>query len=394
MTPLHVSAFTLTNALGAGQASTLDALRQEKSGLRPCDLSEASLETWIGRVDGVEDVRLPATLRDFDCRNHRLALLALEQDGFMDAVAATVARVGAARVALFLGTSTSGIGETEAAYRQLGADGRLPDSFHFHQTHNLFALSEFCRRVLGLRGPASTISTACSSSAKVLAMAWRHIEAGLCDAAVVGGVDSLCLTTLYGFRSLELVSRQPCRPWDKDRDGISIGEAAGFALLTRADSGEPALSLMGYGETSDAYHMSAPHPEGAGAALAIRRALDRAGLTADAIDYVNLHGTSTPANDAAEDKAVLSVLGPNVRCSSTKGATGHTLGAAGITEAAICCLSIQHGLVPASIGTRQIDPELKLRIVRQAESRPVRFALTNSLGFGGSNSSLIFGVPA
>ena len=394
MTPLNLAAFTLTTALGAGRATHLEALRQARSGLRPCDLDEAPLDTWIGRVDGVEDVRLPDSLQAFDCRNHRLALLALQQDGFTDAVAAAVRSFGAERIGLFLGTSTSGIAETETAYRRLDADGRLPSDFRLHQTHDLFALSEFCRRVLGLRGPAATISTACSSSAKVFAIAWRHIEVGLCDAAVVGGVDSLCLTTLYGFRSLELVSSRPCRPWDSDRDGISIGEGAGFALLTRAAPGEPRLSLLGYGETTDAYHMSSPHPEGAGAAAAIRRALERAGLSADAIDYVNLHGTATPANDAAEDLAVLSALGADVRCSSTKGATGHTLGAAGIVEAAVCALSIEHGLIPASVGTERVDPALKLRIVRQAEERPVRFALTNSLGFGGSNCSLVFGVPA
>ena len=393
MNPLKISAYTLTNALGHGREASLAALRLGRSGLRACDLPEAPLSTWIGRVEGVESVILPAALAGFDCRNNRLALLGLEQDGFVGAVSNAAARYGAERVAVFAGTSTSGIAETEAAYRDL-ADERLPASFNYYKSHSLYSLAEFSRRLLGLAGPALTVSTACSSSAKIFAMAHRYISMGLCDAAVVVGVDSLCLTTLYGFRSLELVSSDPCRPWDENRNGISIGEGAGFALLERAEPGEAALSLCGYGESSDAYHMSTPHPQGLGAAMAMRQALERAALQPAQIDYLNLHGTSTPANDVSEDAAVLIALGDRTACSSTKGATGHTLGAAGITEALICCLSIEQGFIPGSVNTLQLDLALRARIIRQTQNQPVRYAMTNSLGFGGSNCSLVFGIPA
>src|SRR5690606_25506781 len=208
---------------------------------------------------------------------------------------------------------------------------------------------DFAQRYFGLSGPAATISSACSSSAKVFASARRMIQAGLIDAAVVGGVDTLCLTTLYGFNSLGLLAPQACRPFSAARNGISIGEAAALALLERApaslDAG--AVLLAGVGESSDAYHMSSPHPEGLGARMAMQQALAMAGLEPEQIDYINLHGTATPSNDAAEGKAVAALFGSVTPCSSTKGATGHTLGAAGGLEAVICALALRHGLMPA-----------------------------------------------
>lgn len=387
--PLTLSAYSTVSALGQGRAAALAALLHGRSGLRACDYAGADLETWIGRVDGVEDLRLPAALAEFDCRNNRLAALGLENDDFAAAVAAARARYGAARIGVFLGTSTSGIEATEQAYRQRGSDsGPLPASFDYRHTHNTFSLADFTRRYLGLAGPALVISTACSSSAKVFAAASRHIRAGWCDAAVVGGVDSLCLTTLYGFNSLELVSRRPCRPWDTARDGISIGEAAGFALLERDGAG---VRLLGYGESSDAYHMSTPHPEGEGALLAMQAALDSAGLAPQQIDYINLHGTATPSNDRAEDRAVTRLFDGTVACSSTKGWTGHTLGAAGITEAIFCALAIEEGLVPGSMNTEQPDPQLSAPIVRATRRQKVEVAMSNSFGFGGSNCALVFG---
>ncbi len=390
--PLALAAYSTVSALGRGRGTALDALLQGRSGLRPCDYDGVDIETWIGRVDGIEDVVLPAALKPFDCRNNRLALLGLESDGFASAVAAARARYGAARIGVFLGTSTSGIEATEQAYRQRGAsDGALPAGFDYRHTHNTFSVADFTRRYLGLEGPAQVISTACSSSAKVFAAASRHIRAGWCDAAVVGGVDSLCLTTLYGFNALELVSRRPCRPWDAARDGINIGEAAGFALLEREGEG---VRLLGYGESSDAYHMSTPHPEGEGALLAMQGALHCAGLAPQQIDYINLHGTATPSNDRAEDRAVTRLFDGSVPCSSTKGWTGHTLGAAGITEALFCALAIEEGLVPASLNTEQLDPGLSAPIVRTTLRQPVRVAMTNSFGFGGSNCALLLGQPA
>src|SRR2546421_2958438 len=253
---------------------------------------------------------------------------------FGPAVAAARERHGAARIGVFLGTSTSGILEPERAYRRRdAASGKLPDDYRYAQTQNSFSLADFVRLRLGLEGPALVVSSACSSTSKVFGNAARMIAAGVCDAAVVGGADTLCLTTLYGFRSLELTSREPCRPFDVERDGISIGEGAGFALVEKPAAGRSAGAtlLLGIGESSDAYHMSTPHPEGAGAKLAMSRALAAAGVSAADIDYINLHGTATRTNDAAEDKAVYELFGARTPCSSTKGATGHLLGAAGVT---------------------------------------------------------------
>ncbi len=390
--PLAVAAYTVTNALGRGVAASLAALRRGESGLRPCDFEDAALSTWIGRVAGLEEEPLEDEFAPFDCRNNRLARLGLEQDRFGAAVRAARERHGADRIGIFIGTSTSGIGATEHAYRQRDpVTGRLPDHFDYQHTHNLFSAADFTRRWLALRGVALAVSTACSSSAKAFASAYRHMRAGFCDAAVVGGVDSLCLTTLYGFNALELASSQRCRPWDAGRDGLNVGEAAGFALLEWAEPDDARPLLLGYGESSDAHHMSAAHPEGTSAALAMQQALARAELRSEQVDYINLHGTATPSNDAAEDRAVLRVFGPDTPCSSTKGWTGHTLGAAGITEAAFVWLCLEHALIPGMLNTRRIDPNLGVGVVLDNRERPVRTALSNSFGFGGTNCSLLFG---
>jgi 3-oxoacyl-[acyl-carrier-protein] synthase I len=237
------------------------------------------------------------------------------------------------------------------------------------------------------------VSCACASSAKVFASARRMIEAGLIDAALVGGVDSLCLTTLYGFHSLQLSSPSPCRPFDIARDGISIGEAAAFALLERPgdDLDGDAVLLLGAGESSDAYHMSAPHPEGHGARRAMQAALAAAGLEAGEIDYINLHGTGTPSNDRSESQAVTSVFGPTTPSSSTKGATGHALGAAGALEAVISAIALQNGLMPGGVHTTRIDPTLTAFYIRENRRAPISYVLSNSFGFGGTNCSLVLG---
>jgi 3-oxoacyl-[acyl-carrier-protein] synthase-1 len=393
MIPLTVRAYTTSNAAGIGNAATARALRDERSGLIPNDLDWAPLQCWIGRVREAEDISLSAALAaafaKYDCRNNRLALLALEQDGFIAAVSAAKQRHGPDRVGVFLGTSTSGILSTEIAYRHRDPQtGSLPADYRYETTHNMDATTEFVRTLLGLSGPAMTVSTACSSSAKVFCLAERFIRLGLIDAAVVGGVDSLCLTTLYGFNSLQLVSPDVCRPFDAARRGLSIGEAAGFALL---DKEEGALRLLGYGETSDAYHMSTPHPEGDGARRAMREALDHAHLQAGDIDYINLHGTATPANDRAEGRAVHGVFGAGTSCSSTKGFTGHTLGAAGITEAVISMLALDEDFAPGSPTTREVDPETQCGIVLRGRAGRLFNVMSNSFGFGGSNCALIFG---
>jgi 3-oxoacyl-[acyl-carrier-protein] synthase-1 len=237
-----------------------------------------------------------------------------------------------------------------------------------------------------------TISTACSSSAKVFATASRWISSGLVDAVLVGGVDTLCLSVLYGFSSLELVSRNPCRPFDSARDGISIGEAAGYALLTRPElSPSTGFALLGYGESCDAHHMSHPHPEGKGAVLAMRRALVRAGLSPSAIDYVNLHGTASKVNDQIEAHAMRQVFNEPVHASSTKGWTGHTLGAAGILEAIITLEGMRHDLIPGTLNCEQPDAEFGFPILAENRAAGLRFGMSNSFGFGGNNASLVFG---
>lgn len=394
MTPLPITHATVSTALGAGCAAHRRAIAAGRSGLQPCRFEDVTLPGWIGVVDGVDAAQLPDGLADHDCRNNRLAWLGLRQDGFLDAVAAARARWGAARVAVLLGTSTSGILQTELAYRRRGPDGALPADFHYAETHNTYSLAGFVRAALGLQGPAWVVSTACSSSAKVFGDAARLIEAGWVDAAVVGGVDSLCLTTLYGFNSLELFSPEICRPWDAGRSGLSLGEAAAFALLQRApvEGARPAGWLRGVGESNDGYHMSSPHPEGLGAVAAMRQALAEASLRPDQIDYINLHGTATPNNDAAEDRAVSSVFGADVPCSSTKGATGHTLGAAGGVEAVLSLLALQDGLMPGGLNLRERDPALRAAYLTENRAAPLRHVLSNSFGFGGSNASLVLGA--
>ena len=395
MTPQLISGYTATTCFGHGLAATLAALRAGRSGLQPCAFETVRLDTWIGEVAAVDDQKLPEMLAAYDCRNNRLAALALETDGFAERVRAAAARYGKQRIGVFVGTSTAGILQTELAYRRRDpATGALPADFNYRTTHNAFSLAEFTRAFFALEGPAFSVSTACSSSAKVFAAAARLLDCGVIDAAVVGGVDSLCLTTLYGFASLELTSSRPCRPYDATRDGISVAEGAAFALLERAPAkpAAGAVLLLGSGESSDAYHMSAPHPEGHGARLAMEGALRSAGLDAVDIDYINLHGTATPANDAAEGKAVAALFGDRVPCSSTKGATGHTLGAAGAVEAVICALALAHDLLPGSPGTQTPDPAIPLAYLLSSRDQPVRRALSNSFGFGGSNCSLILGV--
>jgi len=396
LTPLLLSAFTSTSCLGRGLDATRHALRTGRSGLAPCAFETVELDTWVGEVADVDDEKLPAALADYDCRNNRLTRMGLETDGFGNQVREAVARYGKARVGVFLGTSTAGILQTELAYRRRNpATGALPDDFIYRTTHNSFSLAEFTRAYFGLEGMAMAISTACSSSAKVFAAAARQIELGMIDAAIVGGVDTLCLTTLYGFASLQLTSPQPCRPYDVARDGISIGEGAGFALLERAADPAPgSVLLLGAGESSDAYHMSSPHPQGLGAKMAMEAALRSAGLAPADIDYINLHGTATPANDAAEGTAVAALFGDRVPCSSTKGATGHTLGAAGAIEAVICALALSDGLLPGSPGTATPDPAIPVQYLLESRQGSVRRVLSNSFGFGGSNCSLVFGVAA
>lgn len=399
MNPLAITKYTLSTSLGAGLKSNWDKLSSGESGLARCQFADIDdLQTWVGEVPGIDQITLPTELADYNCRNNRLAWLALQQDDFQAAVADAASRYGSHRVAVFMGTSTSGIHQTELAYREVvtseidgSPNSSLPGWYRYKGSHNVYAVAEFTRQALRLEGVCSVISTACSSSAKVFASAHRAIELGLCDAAVVGGVDSLCLTTLYGFNALQLVANDICRPSDVNRGGLSIGEGAGFALLEKSAE-HTGMCLLGYGESSDAYHMSSPHPEGDGAVTAMKAALTSANLTVADIDYINLHGTGTATNDITESIAVARLLGEKTPCSSTKGWTGHTLGAAGIVEAIFSALCIDNDFLPRSLNTEKIDPDIKANILLANQHQVVNAVLTNSFGFGGSNCSLVLGV--
>lgn len=393
--PLLLTSYTLTCALGAGCAPMLSALRSRHSGLQRIHWETADIDTCLGIVASLDDMSLRADLTRFDCRNNRLAQWALEQDGFADAVYAAVKRYSEARIGVFLGTSNSGVLSTELAYRRRHPQtGELPADLDYRHTHNTYSVADFVRSYFALTGPAWVVSTACSSSAKVFGSAQRMISSGLIDAAIVGGVDSLCLTTLYGFNSLQLVSRNACLPFDAHRDGISLGEGAAFILLEGRAAHKGDVVLSGVGESSDAYHMSSPHPQGLGAAMAMRAALNQAGLSVAEIDYINLHGTATPSNDAAEAAALTDLAAESIPCSSTKGHTGHTLGAAGAVEAVICALALIHDFVPAGAGTQQLDPQFACNYVLANRAQPMRHVLSNSFGFGGSNCSLVFSKAA
>ncbi|KAA9131693.1 beta-ketoacyl-ACP synthase [Marinihelvus fidelis] len=383
-----INGWTLTSALGAGLATLGPALAARESGLRRNDFPGSGIDTWIGRVDGLDDGEaLPERWRS---RNNALAELGLAQDDFIGRVRDTRDRLGADRLGVIIGTSTSSIGRTEAAYRAMDND-RWPAEYLQPDVHQPHSPGLYVAHRLGITGPALTISTACASSAKVFASGWRWLQSGVVDAVVVGGVDSLCHSVLGGFSSLELTSTQPCRPFDTRRDGISLGEAAGFALLTRPqDAPASAPWLAGYGETSDAFHMSQPPENGAGAEAAMRAAIGRAGLDAAEIGYANLHGTASQANDIAESRALSRVFGEPVPVSSTKGWTGHTLGAAGIVEAVIALQALVTGLLPGTLNLSEPDPGLAFPILQDNLEASIGAALSNSFGFGGNNCSLVF----
>ena len=390
-----VETYTTSCAAGIGLAAVRKSIAAGRTGLAPGSWPGSRVATWLGMVPAtIDGDDWPAALAAWDSRNNRLAWLGLGQDGFLDQARAAIARHGSARVGLVVGTSTSSIGRTEQAYRELLPDGTLAPQFVQPTVHNPHSTAAFLAHVLGLEGPVMTISTACSSSAKVFASAERWLDAGLVDAVIVGGVDSLCHSTLNGFDSLQLASRNLCRPFDAARDGLNIGEAAAFALLVRERPELPWARLAGYGETCDAHHMSSPHPEGLGARRAIERALARAGIEGRDIGYVNLHGTGTRTNDAVESLAIAAVLPPGVRASSTKGLTGHTLGAAGMVEAVLSMDVFATDLLPANFNLQELGADVACPVLEENLPRRVDFVLSNSFGFGGNNCVLVFGRVA
>jgi len=382
----------LVCAAGPGLPALAQALREGRSALRHNDFTRVPLDTWIGRVECLESLPLPPDLAAWDCRATRLAWLGLQVDGFAAAAAAAAQRHGATRIGLVLGTSASTIGASEQAYRELDEQGRFPKRLRVERLNTPHALGLFVQEALGLQGPCVTVSTACSSSAKAFAVAERWLRLGLADAVVVGGVDALCDSVLFGFNALGLLSPAPCRPFGAGRSGISVGEAAAYALLER---GPGALQLLGYGESNDAHHMSSPHPQGLGAERALDDALARAGVTADDIDYLNLHGTASTRNDEVEAALVARRYGPRTHASATKGVTGHTMGAAGIVEALICLQALQDGWRAGSAHAEPFDPALGAPFAERLHLAPVRQetqrAVSHSFGFGGNNCVLVFG---
>ena len=335
---------------------------------------------------------LPITQRS---RNNQLALAALLQ--IRPELDAAIARYGADRIGIVIGTSTSGVAGTESALRQYALEQTLPADFHYAQ-QEMGSPAAMLAAELGISGPAYVHSSACSSSAKAMASAARLIKMGLCDVVLTGGVDSLCAFTIAGFSALESVSSQVCNPLSANRNGINIGEGAALFLMSRAPA---AVALCGWGESSDGHHMSAPDPAGGGARLAMTQALQRAGLQPEDIDYINLHGTATLQNDAMESRVIADIFGSTVWTSSTKPLTGHALGAAAALEAGLCWLALQEdnpeGYLPPHLWDGISDtalPALKLALPGSRLGRALRWTMSNSFAFGGSNASLLFGRVA
>ncbi|AMC34396.1 beta-ketoacyl-ACP synthase [Janthinobacterium sp. B9-8] len=387
---IYLNQLGIVCALGNG----IDELRQAlfadaPSGVAPYACLGKTLHLGVVTSELASQDALPSKLHS---RNNALLLTALAQ--IRPAVDAAITRFGVARIGVVLGTSTSGIGEAQAAIAQHQATGQLPAHFHIAQ-QELGSPATALSTLLGLAGPAMVVSTACSSSAKAMASAARLLNAGMCDAVICGGVDSLCDFTVAGFSSLESISADRCQPMSIHRNGINIGEGAALFLMSKDLMEESdAVTLLGWGESSDAHHISAPAPDGKGASTAMQAALHRAGLQASDIDYINLHGTATQQNDAMESLAIYQLFGSHTPCSSSKPLTGHTLGAAGAIEAAICWLALKTGQLPPHWWDGEIDPAIApLALVKPSfkPARPPRYALSNSFAFGGSNASLIFG---
>lgn len=381
--PVAITGMNLCNALGRNRAEVKAALRSGQSGLGPCPL-ELPFETVSGSVPG-RLPELPTELLPWTTRMSQLAQLLVE--GLQKEIETMCSRYPGDRIGVFLGTTTAGATSTEHAYRQYLQKGELPSDYDLWRHHTYGASLHVMRELTGARGPGWVMSTACTASAKPFATAQRMIQAGMIDAAIVGGIDTLCSMTLRGFYSLDALSNERCRPFSAQRKGLNIGE--GGALLTLERRGEAIAWLEAVGESSDAYHITAPHPQGAGAVVAMQRALDLAGCSALDIDYINAHGTGTPLNDRAEATAIHQLFSDRVPVVSTKGFTGHTLGAAGATEACLTIFSLQEGWIPASLGAEPIDEAMSIQVPVALETRKLRRAISNSFAFGGNNTSVL-----
>jgi 3-oxoacyl-[acyl-carrier-protein] synthase-1 len=385
--PYPITGFAMCNSIGSNRHEVRQSLFDGQSGLGASPI-ELPVDTVVGALD-IELPPLPAALEPWSTRSTQIAsMLIADLTPELDRLRE---RWRPDRIAVLLGTSTGGADATEAAYRHYLSAGSLPADYHLFRHHTFGAILHVVRELTGAEGPSWMISTACTSSAKPLASAERMISAGLIDAAIVGGIDTLCSMTLHGFRSLDALSKGACRPFAADRDGLNIGEGGAFLLVERG--GDPISILEGVGESSDAYHISAPHPEGIGARLAMERALEAAACTADSVDHVNAHGTGTRLNDVSEAAAIEALFGREVPVVSTKSYTGHMLGAAGATEAALAIVTLQEGWIPASLRADPVDEKIAIRINHSRLDGAVRRVLSNSFAFGGNNISVVLGAP-
>ncbi|MFY9341019.1 MAG: beta-ketoacyl-ACP synthase [Planctomycetota bacterium] len=385
--PLAVTGYSIASALGSNRAEHLAALAAGRTGLGPPPFA-LPFQTAVGALP-FEPPELTGPLTQWSTRLARM-IAHLVQD-LDEPLRRARARWRPERIGILMGTSTAGAESTERAYQAFVATGRFPDRYDFLRQHTFGASLHVVAELTGARGPAWMVSTACTSGAKPLASAARLIAAGMLDAAVVGGVDTLCTMTLHGFESLQALDRVPCRPFHKDRLGISIGEGGALMLLER--DGDGRVLIESVGETSDAYHISAPHPEGHGAEAAMREALAFAGRRPEDVDHVNAHGTGTRLNDTAEAKAIARVFAQPLPVISTKSYTGHTLAAAGAIEAVFAALAIEEGFLPPSLHADPLDPEVKLNVPTSVTRGRFRHVLSNSFAFGGNNVSVLVGAP-
>lgn len=384
----YLSAPGLICPLGDNAPTIAEALFNGRPGLVAETGWLPERSAWLGKVDAALPA-IPSSLSEFSCRNNQLLLAALQQ--LQPTLDALLQRYPRERIGVVIGSSTSGIDEGERAIAVQEQTGAFPPAFDYRQ-QEIGAPALFVARQLGVTGPAYTVSTACTSSTRAVLSARWLLQADLCDAVIVGGADSLCRLTVQGFAALESFSQAQCRPFSADRDGINIGEGAALFVLSREPLAEQSVRLLGGAASADAYHISAPQPDGLGAERALRGVLADAGLDAAAIDYLNLHGTATPKNDEMEAKAVHRVFGAALPCSSTKSLTGHLLGAAGAVELAFCYLALQHGRLPVQSLPRVADAALPaLNLVTAPQQASLNTVMTANYAFGGSNVVLVLG---
>jgi 3-oxoacyl-[acyl-carrier-protein] synthase-1 len=380
----------IINSLGATKKTICENLLANNNSNMQCyDKLFSGKKTWVGSVN-TPLADIPHHLAQYDCRNNRLiasAFLSIKDD-----IEKLKTQYGSARIGIVLGTSTSGISASEAAFKAKKLSGYFPESFNYQQ-QEIGTCADFLAQYADIKGPAYVISTACSSSGKAFSSACRLLENNICDVVITGGCDSLCEFTLNGFDSLEVIDENTCMPFSKNRHGINIGEGAALFIMSRESA---PIELLGLGESSDAYHMSAPDPEAKGAKLAMNQALRSAGLSAKDIGYINMHGTGTRHNDKMESTAIAAIFPNSPYCSSTKPLTGHTLGAAGAQDLALCWLLLSdynpQCYLPAQLSDLEDDDELeKINLLKKKVIYKQPIFMSNSFGFGGSNVSLIIG---